>query len=75
VLIDAAKAAGMDPDLVENLLRTDEDLADVRAEDAQAREIGVTGVPTFIVAEQYALQGSQTPETWARVIAEMNEGA
>lgn len=71
VLIAAAAAAGMDPDLIENLLRTDEDLADVRAEAAQAREIGVTGVPTFIVADDYALQGSQTPETWAKVIAEL----
>jgi predicted DsbA family dithiol-disulfide isomerase len=74
VLIAAAEAAGMDPDLIANLLRTSEDLADVRAEDAQAREIGVTGVPTFIVADEYALQGSQTPETWAKVIAELNAG-
>jgi predicted DsbA family dithiol-disulfide isomerase len=71
VLIAAAQTAGMDPDLAARLLATDEDLADVRAEDAQAREMGVTGVPTFIVAEQYALQGAQTPQVWAEVIAEL----
>ena len=67
-----AGAAGMDADLVRTLLASDADLQEVRDEDAQAREIGVTGVPTFIVAEQYALQGAQPPEVWAKVIEELS---
>lgn len=72
VLAAAAGAAGMDADLVRTLLASDADLQEVRDEDAQAREIGVTGVPTFIVAEQYALQGAQPPEVWAKVIEELS---
>lgn len=75
VLTAAAVAAGMDGDMVRQLLATIEDVAEVRAEDAQAREIGVSGVPTFIVAEQYALQGAQPPQVWAQVIEELHGAA
>jgi predicted DsbA family dithiol-disulfide isomerase len=72
VLCAAAASAGMDPDAVQKLLFSEEDLDEVKAEDAQAREMGVSGVPTFIVDEQYALQGAQTPQVWAQVIAELD---
>ncbi|MGG7567941.1 DsbA family oxidoreductase [Rhodovulum sp. DZ06] len=72
VLCAAAAAAEMDADLVATLLASDADLQEVRDEDAQAREIGVRRVPTFIVNEQYALQGAQPPEIWAKAIEELS---
>ena len=30
--------------------------------------MGVTGVPTFIVAQRHAVPGAQTKETWMQVI-------
>ena len=73
VLVDVAKSAGMDGEAIARLLDSDADLAETRAEDRQAREMGVQGVPTFIVAGTYALSGAQPAETWAQVIAELKE--
>ena len=68
VLADLADAAGMDAAVVLKLLDTDSDLEDIRARDTWARERGVTGVPTFIVAQQHAVSGAQPAELWAQVM-------
>ncbi|MEP3346131.1 MAG: DsbA family oxidoreductase [Litoreibacter sp.] len=73
VLLDIAEAAEMDRDMVARLMATDQDVEDIRARDANARERGVTGVPTNIVANQHVLPGAQQPELWANVIKELNE--
>ena len=57
VLVDVASQAGMDGDSVRARLATDEDVDAVRAEDSQAREMGVNGVPCFIVAGKYVING------------------
>lgn len=73
VLLDIAQAAEMDREMVARLLATDQDVADIRARDANARTRGVTGVPTFVVANQHVLPGAQQPDLWAQVIAEISE--
>ena len=73
VLIDIAKSAEMDPEMIERLLNSDADLDDLRARDANAREKGVTGVPAFVVANQHVVPGAQPPELWEQVIAEIVE--
>ncbi len=75
ILADVAESAGMEREVVERLLDGDADLAEIREEDAAAREMGVSGVPTFIVGGRYVLQGAQEAETWARVIEELNAAA
>ncbi len=68
VLADLADTAGMDAAVVLKLLASDSDLEDIRARDTWARERGVTGVPTFIVAQQHAVPGAQPAELWAKVM-------
>ena len=36
-----------------------------------ARQKGVTAVPTFLVAQQYVVSGAQPTDTWEKVIAEL----
>ncbi|MEM9196681.1 MAG: DsbA family oxidoreductase [Pseudomonadota bacterium] len=72
VLVDAAREAGMDPALVQRLLAGEADRDDVREEDKLSREMGVTGVPTFIIDGRYVLQGAQESATWVRVIDELS---
>jgi predicted DsbA family dithiol-disulfide isomerase len=72
VLCDIAERAGMERPVVERLLQGDADREDIRARDAHAREMGVTGVPTFVIASQHAVFGAQTPQFWAQVIDEMS---
>jgi len=71
VLTDIAEGCGMDREMVSRLLDTDADADDIRARDAHARDRGVTGVPTFVIAQQSAVSGAQPPEMWAQVIEEV----
>jgi predicted DsbA family dithiol-disulfide isomerase len=71
VLTTIAAEAGLDPALVARLLASDADRSDISARDAHARARGVSGVPTFILANQYVLTGAQPPAVWGQVIAEL----
>jgi predicted DsbA family dithiol-disulfide isomerase len=71
VLADAAAEAGMDREVAARLLAGDADRASVAEEAASAAEMGVTGVPCFILGGRYAISGAQPPETWTRLIAEI----
>lgn len=72
-LTEIAESAGMDRAVTERLLAGEDDKADVRARDTQFREMGVSGVPFFIVAGQHAVPGAQPKETWIKVIDEVLE--
>ena len=73
VLLDAAESVGMEREVVKQLLESDADTEMLREEEATAREIGVSGVPCFIVGGKYVVQGAQPPETWVNVIRELVE--
>ncbi|RBO53106.1 DsbA family oxidoreductase [Rhodovulum sp. BSW8] len=72
VLTDLAASAGLDGTMIARLLASDADLDGVRARDAHARERGVSGVPTFILADTHVLVGAQPTELWLDVIAELS---
>ena len=71
VLVEAAAAVGMERDVVSRLLAGEADRDQLREEDRAAREMGVNGVPCFVVGGRYVLQGAQPAETWAKVIREL----
>lgn len=73
VLADIADSVGMDAAVVRRLLDGDQDVSDIQERDKHSREMGVSGVPCFIVASQHAVPGAQPPETWAKVIREIKE--
>ncbi|MGH6923246.1 MAG: DsbA family oxidoreductase [Propylenella sp.] len=73
VLADIAADAGMERDAVAARLASDEDGAAVSAEIAHAQQIGVTGVPTFILAGRYGLVGAQPAEELARAFEAVAE--
>lgn len=68
VLVEIAKSAGMDASIVETLLPTDAEEAGVIGEIATAKQMGITGVPCFIINQKYAVSGAQTPDTLADAI-------
>ena len=71
VLIDIAEAAEMNRDMITRLLESDSDREDIATRDTHARERGVTGVPTFVVANQHVLPGAQPADLWERVLDEL----
>jgi len=71
VLRAAAEEAGLDGAAIAALLAGDADRAEVQAEVAAAEDMGVTGVPTFVIAGQYVLSGAQPVEVWSDVIRQL----
>jgi predicted DsbA family dithiol-disulfide isomerase len=63
--------AGLDRGVASRLLASDADRDDIRARDAHARAKGVGAVPTFLIANQYALSGAQPVALWQQVIDEI----
>lgn len=73
VLAGIAGGAGMDRAEITRRLATDDDKAEVRADIVASQRIGVTGVPTYILANRYGLVGAQPAEELARAIAQVAE--
>lgn len=71
VLTDIADSADMDGAVVAKLLASDADEASIRTRDAQFREMGISSVPTYIVAAQHAVPGAQEPALWLKVMDEI----
>jgi len=70
-LAEIAGECGLDAAMTATLLAGEADADDIRARDAHARERGVTGVPTFILANQHVLTGAQPPDLWGKVIEDV----
>jgi len=73
VLADIADSIEMDAGVVSKLLASDADIEDIRKRDVHSREMGISSVPTFIVAGQHAVPGAQPADLWAKVIGEIKE--
>jgi predicted DsbA family dithiol-disulfide isomerase len=68
VLARCAGDVGINAAQIRELLDSEQDVAETKAEIQHATTIGVTGVPTFILAQSYALVGAQSPEVLADAI-------
>ena len=69
MLIAAARDCGMNVDVVTDLLERGADVEAVREEIASAQNLGVTGVPFFVIDGKFALPGAQPPDVIKRAIA------
>jgi predicted DsbA family dithiol-disulfide isomerase len=63
VLSKAAADCGMNGDAVLARLASDKDVESIRAEIERIHNLGVNGVPFFIIAGKYGLSGAQPAET------------
>ena len=72
VLVRAAADCGLDPDDVRKRLATDEDVALISGHAQEASDKGISGVPTFVFAQKYAVSGAQAPELLARAIRQVS---
>ena len=64
VLLDLAKAAGLDPLLTRNGLDEDDSLEAVLELENEGISMGISGVPYFVLINKYAVSGAQPPEMW-----------
>ena len=68
VLVELAGNVGLDADQTQALLSSDAHGAGVREDEALAGQLGITGVPFFVVEGRYALSGAQPPENLLKVL-------
>jgi len=61
-LLRLAVEAGLDEREVADVLASDQYAEAVRDDEAQARELGINGVPCFVFDERLAVSGAQTPQ-------------
>src|ERR1700738_1846665 len=64
----AAADVGLDADDVRRRLATDEDVELISGQAQEASDKGISGVPTFVFAQKYAVSGAQPAEQLARAI-------
>ncbi len=72
VLVQAAADCGLDADEVRARLATDEDTALVSGQAQEASDKGISGVPTYVFAQKYAVSGAQPPELLARAVRQVS---
>lgn len=60
-----AASAGLD---AERFLRSDEGVAEVKAEEAAGHRLGIRGVPYFVFNSRYAISGAQPAEEFVAAI-------
>ncbi len=73
VLVDIARQIDLDPAIIADLLATDADIENVRAEAETFREMGITGVPTYLANRSVAVQGAESAEKLAKFIRHVAE--
>ena len=74
-LLEIGEDVGLETDLIDRYLSSTEDIEAVRNEDMHARQIGIEGVPCFIVNGRYALSGAQEPEAFFSLFDMVQEEA
>ncbi len=72
-LAEVAAGSGLDRDEAVELLEGDKGLDVVQAGEEQARRIGVSGVPFFVVNGKVALSGAQPPEMFRQAFEQAGE--
>jgi predicted DsbA family dithiol-disulfide isomerase len=72
VLVKAAADVGLDADSVRQRLASDEDVGLISAQAKDASDKGISGVPTFVFAQKYAVSGAQPAEQLARAIRQVS---
>lgn len=73
VLVKAAAEIGLDADDVRAKLATDVDVDLIAGQANEAAEKGISGVPTFVFAQKYAVSGAQDPAQLAKAIRHISE--
>ena len=71
VLREAALEAGLDADDMQAAVESGRYIEEVKKQVQFARQIGVTGVPTYVINDRYAVVGAQPYEVFKNALAKI----
>lgn len=74
VLVRLAGEAGIDRDLAASVLDSDRFADEVRTELGQARSLGLSGVPAFVIDRSLLVSGAQPPEVILGALQQARDG-
>ncbi|MBV1862126.1 MAG: DsbA family oxidoreductase [Nannocystaceae bacterium] len=61
-LVQLAQDVGLDPERAQSILSSDDFTDEARADQATAGQLGITGVPFFVIDGRIGVEGAQPPE-------------
>ena len=67
-LVELAAELGIDRERARAALEAGEFADDVRADEREAAELGINGVPFFVINRRYGVSGAQAPETMLKAL-------
>ncbi len=70
VLADLGAAAGLSRDEIHQMLMTDQFIDEVRSDEAEARQLGIQGVPFFIFNRRLGVSGAQPIDVFLQAFDE-----
>jgi predicted DsbA family dithiol-disulfide isomerase len=70
-LRSAAQEAGLNADEMQNEVESGKYTGEVDAQVQQAYQIGVSGVPTYVINNRYAIVGAQPYEVFKNTLAKI----
>ena len=71
-LVKIAKKLGLNPKKIEKNLVSDIDIKEIELEEWSYRDLGIAGVPTYILEDNMIITGSQSSETFVNVFNKIN---
>ena len=74
-LADIGQDIGLDRTIITDLLASDKDKAEIENEVQYFRDLGVSGVPTFIYNGQFTVQGAQDAALHLQIITKLQQGS
>ena len=69
-LVGLAAAAGLEPDAARQALQDGSYGDEVRADEEEARRLGIGGVPFCVLAGKYGVSGAQPTEAFAKALGQ-----
>lgn len=70
-LAQIGEEAGLNKDLISRLLASDADKDTIKSEIDAAAQMGVSGVPFFIIDQQYAISGAQEKDLFVEALLDV----
>jgi predicted DsbA family dithiol-disulfide isomerase len=71
-LTNIAVAAGMDKTKVTQFLQSDTGITEVEIAEHELHQLGITGVPFYVIDNKYGISGAQAPESFIKVFEEIH---
>jgi predicted DsbA family dithiol-disulfide isomerase len=73
-LIAAAGVVGIDEAAAREIIDDNAIIQSVAALEARAAQMGVSGVPFFIIQDKFAVSGAQPAESWKQLLVDISNG-